>query len=227
MGTLRIISHDGTPFRDREEAGRLLAEALREWRGCRPLVLGIPRGGLVLAREVARELDGEIDIALARKLRAPQNPELAIGAMAEDGETFVDQRLVRQVGVSDATLDREKQRVAIEIQQRRRLYRQTREKAPLQGRVVIVADDGLATGATMRAALTAARKENPERLICAVPVGADTAVEDLAALCDELVCLRVPRYFGAVGQFYQDFTQVEDDEVIAILERESQRLRGD
>lgn len=224
MDSVRIISREDKAFRDREEAGRLLAEALREWRGQHPLILGIPRGGLALAQEIAPELGGEIDVVLARKLRAPQNPEYAIGSMSEDGEVFADPRLLRQVGITQAALEREKQRVALEIEQRRWLYRNARAKVPLAGRVVIVTDDGLATGATMRAALTAARKESPKRLICAVPVGSEAAVEAMAALCDELVCLRMPRYFGAVGQFYQRFAQVEDDEVLQILRREGQRL---
>ena len=223
MGKLRVISHDDRPFRNREEAGRLLAAELSDLRGQNALILGIPRGGVVLAQELARELQGEVDIALARKPRAPQNPELAIGALAEHGEVYVDQSLVRYVGMSTAALEQEKQRVAGEISQRQRLYRQAREKVSLQGRLVVITDDGLATGSTMRAALMAARTESPARLICAVPVGADSAVTDLSALCDELVCLRVPMFFGAVGQFYLQFDQIEDSEVVEILRQEAQR----
>jgi putative phosphoribosyl transferase len=224
MGKVRIVEHSERPFANRQEAGKLLAAALVEFRGQHPLVLGIPRGGVVVAREVAHELDGEVDIALARKLRAPSNPELAIGAMSEDGHAFVDSSLLRYLGVSDAVLEREKQRVQLEIEDRRKLYRSAREKVPLAGRIVLVTDDGLATGATMRAALWAARKEGPARLICAVPVGAAQSVESLAEECDELICLRVPTYFGAVGQFYLHFDQTEDEEVLRIL-REEQGVR--
>lgn len=224
MGKVRIVEHSERPFANRQEAGRLLARALEEYKGQHPLVLGIPRGGLVIAREVAKELGGEIDIALARKLRAPSNPELAIGAMSEDGHAFVDSSLLRYLGVSDAVLEREKQRVQREIEDRQKLYRSAREKVPLPGRIVLLTDDGLATGATMRAALWAARKEGPAKLICAVPVGAENTVQDLAEQCDELVCLRVPMFFGAVGQFYMHFDQTEDEEVLQIL-REEQGVR--
>jgi predicted phosphoribosyltransferase len=220
MGQVRIIERTEKPFANREQAGQLLALALDDLRGQHPLILGIPRGGLIIARELARVLDGEIDIALARKLRAPSNPELAIGAMSEDGHAFVDNSLLRYLGVSDAVLEREKERVQLEIDTRRELYRGAREKVPLAGRIVVVADDGLATGATMRAALWAARKEGPAKLICAVPVGAEATVEDLAEQCDELICLRVPMFFGAVGQFYVHFDQTEDDEVLKILREE-------
>lgn len=224
MGKLRIIEHDERAFADREEAGRMLASVLTDLRGQNPLILGIPRGGLVLARELARALDGEVDIVLARKLRAPSNPELAIGAMSEDGHAFVDDSTLRYLGVSEAVLEREKQRVRAEIEARSRLYRQAREKVPLAGRLVVITDDGLATGSTMRAALWAGRKEDAGRLICAVPVGAEATVHELAELCDELVCYRVPAFFAAVGQFYAQFAQVEDDEVLEIL-REEQRAR--
>ena len=222
MGKLRIIEHSDSAFADREEAGRLLAAALSDLRGQNPLILGIPRGGLVIARELARALDGELDIALSRKLRAPGNPELAIGAMSEDGNAFVDEDTVRYLGVSGPQLEREKQRVMGELEARVELYRHAREQVPLQGRLVVITDDGLATGATMRAALVAARKAAPERLICAVPVGAEPTVNELAELCDELVCYRVPMFFAAVGQFYGRFEQVEDGEVVEILRQEQQ-----
>ena len=224
MGKVRIVEHSERPFANRQEAGRLLARALEEYRGQHPLVLGIPRGGLVIAKEVAHALDGEVDIALARKLRAPSNPELAIGAMSEDGHAFVDSSLLRYLGVSDAVLEREKQRVQLEIEDRRKLYREAKEKVPVAGRIVLVTDDGLATGATMHAALWAARKEGPAKLICAVPVGAAQSIDTLAEECDELVCLRVPTFFGAVGQFYMHFEQTEDEEVLQIL-REEQGVR--
>jgi predicted phosphoribosyltransferase len=224
MGTLRIIWHDSRPFADRVEAGRALSRELADWRGQDPLVLGIPRGGLVLAREIVAAIGGELDIALARKLRAPMNPELAIGAMSEHGDVFIDPRVQRVLGLSEAHIQREQERVRQEIQERQELYRQARRKVPLQGRPVVVTDDGLATGATMRAALLSARHEDPAQLICAVPVGAEDSVHELVDLCDELLCLRVPPAFGAVGQFYMQFEQVEDQEVLAILREEQARL---
>lgn len=224
MGTIRIISHAETPFADRREAGRQLGRELAEFRGQHPVVLGIPRGGVVIAAEVAPELAGELDIALSRKLRAPQNPELAIGAMSEDGHVFVDQGALGYLGVSRQRLAQEQERVALEIEDRRRLYRTAREKVPLAGRTVIVVDDGLATGATMKAALWAARKEQPRLLVCAVPVGSESAVEEMAEHCDETICLRVPFYFAAVGQFYARFDQTEDEEVLEILRQEQARV---
>jgi len=224
MGTVRVLSHAETPFADRREAGRLLGRELVEFRGQRPVVLGIPRGGVVVAAEVAAEVDGELDIALARKLRAPQNPELAVGAMSEDGHVFTDQSLLRYVGMTEERLTQEKDRVRGEIEQRQRLYRGARQKVPLEGRTVIVVDDGLATGATMKAALWAARKDHPHVLVCAVPVAAEHTVEEMAEHCDQIICLRVPFYFAAVGQFYERFDQTEDSEVLEILRREQARV---
>lgn len=224
MGTIKIVSRDDRPFADRLEAGRLLGRELGDLRGQNPLVLGIPRGGLVIAREVRGEIGGEVDIALARKLRAPMNPELAIGAMSEQGDVFIDPRLQRYLGLSEAQVRSEQERVRQEIEQRKTLYRQARRKVPLSGRAVVITDDGLATGATMRAALLSARHEDPARLLCAVPVGSADSVQELAEFCDEMVCLRVPQYFAAVGQFYRQFDQVEDEEVLAILRAEQTRV---
>lgn len=223
MGTIRILSHEDTPFADREEAGRLLGQELGELRGQDPLVLGIPRGGLVVARAIVREIGGEVDIALARKLRAPLNPELAIGAMSERGDVFIDPRLQKYLGLSEQQLQSEQERVRLEIEERKLRYRQVRQQIPLRGRKVVVTDDGLATGATMRAALQAAAHEEPAVLICAVPVGSEDSVHNMAAFCDQVICLRVPFYFAAVGQFYVNFEQTSDDEVLQILQEEQER----
>jgi putative phosphoribosyl transferase len=219
MGQLTILSRSGRPFTDRLEAGQLLAQALQEYRGSRTVVLGIPRGGVVIASVVARALGAEVDIVLARKLGAPGNPEFAIGAIAEDQKLFLDEPLLAQLNVTSEYLTEEKARQLAELKRRIGLYRPVRPKMPLHGRVVIVTDDGVATGATMQAALWTVRQEAPTRLIAALPVGPGDTVKRLAAFTDELLCLRAPAFFGAIGQFYKQFEQVEDDEVLAILKR--------
>jgi predicted phosphoribosyltransferase len=220
VGSVRILSHSPAPFADRHEAGRLLAVELEGRRSSRPVVLGIPRGGVVIAAEIAEHLGAELDIVLSRKIGAPGNPELAIGAIAEDGRLFLDEQISARLGVSREYVAREQARQLEEIARRVALFRAVRPKVPLRGRVVIVADDGLATGATMQAALWAARRDHPGSTIAAVPVGAPDTVERIAASADELVCLRAPEDFGAVGRFYRRFDQVEDEEVLAILERQ-------
>lgn len=217
MGSVRIISRESTAFADRQEAGAAVAEALQDLKGENPAVLGIPRGGLPVAAEIAERLGGDLDVVIVRKLRAPQNPELAIGSISEDGETFLDERLINRMNVSDDYLEEEKKRQMARIKDRRQRYRDVHEKVSLEDRVVVVTDDGLATGATMRAAVWAARTYDPARLIAAVPVGAEDSVNDLAEHADEVVCVHVPPYFGAVGAFYQRFTQVSDEEVVQIL----------
>ena len=219
MGTVRILSNSPEPFVDRREAGRLLARQLERFRAGRPVVLGIPRGGVVIAAEIADHLGGELDIVLSRKIGAPGNPELAIAAVAEDGRLFLDERIAERVGASGAFITREQGRQLGEIARRVALFRAVRPKVPLHGRVVIVADDGLATGATMQAALWAAHRDQPGSMIAAVPVGAVDTIERLSRSVDELVCLRAPEEFGAVGRFYRTFNQVEDEEVLAILGR--------
>src|SRR3972149_1649709 len=157
MGRLRILSDSSRPFRDRQEAGRLLASELTELREEAPVVLGIPRGGIIVARELARALGGELDIILARKLRAPLHPELALGSVAEDGKVFLNELVVRGLGVSSTYIEEEKARQLAEIRRRSELVRQVRPRVPLESRVVVVTDDGVATGATTRAAVWAVR----------------------------------------------------------------------
>ncbi|RJO60554.1 MAG: phosphoribosyltransferase [Dehalococcoidia bacterium] len=221
MGNLHILSRNGEPFRDRLEAGRLLGYSLKSQRLNKPVVLGIPRGGLVVAREVSRMLDGELDIVLARKLRAPQNQELAIGSVSETGKLFLDESLVAALEVSEEYIAQEKNYQMAEIARRMALVRSVLPKMPLEGREVIVTDDGVATGSTLQAALWAARHENPSKLIAAMPVGPEDTVRRLAADCDEMLVARVPSYFSAVGQFYLRFDQVEDEEVLSILKGEA------
>ena len=219
MGKIQIGSRSAAPFADRREAGRLPAREFERFRADRPVVLGIPRGVVVVAAAVADHLGAELDIVLSRKIGAPGNPELAIGAIAEDGRLFLDELLARRTGASQAFISREQERQLAEIGRRVALFRKVRPKVPLLNRVVIVVDDGLATGATMQAALWAARRDRPHSTVAAVPVGAMDTVDRLSESADEFVCLRVPEDFGAVGRFYRDFDQVEDEEVLALLER--------
>lgn len=219
MGTIRVLSHSGAPFADRQEAGSLLARELELYRARRPVVLGIPRGGVVIAAQIADHLGAELDVVLSRKVGAPGNPELAIGAVSEDGRLFLDEYIAGRLGVGREFVAREQARQIEEIARRVALFRGSRPKAALGARVVIVADDGLATGATMQAALWAVRREKPASIVVAVPVGAVDTVERLAESADEMVCLKAPEDFGAVGRFYRLFDQVSDEEVVAILER--------
>jgi predicted phosphoribosyltransferase len=226
MGELRIVSHDDQPFEDRIEAGRLLGRELSDLRGQRAVVLGIPRGGLVIARELAHHIEADIDIVLSHKLGAPGNPELAIGAVAEDGRLFLHRDLVEQLGVDRGYIEREKELQLAVLAQHTRQARRVLPRAALSGRLVIVTDDGVATGATLQAALWAARQEKPKKLIAALPVGPQETIARLAEDVDEMVCLRAPYSFAAVGQFYLRFEQVEDDQVARILAEEAARRQN-
>jgi putative phosphoribosyl transferase len=220
---LRIISHSEAPFADRQEAGQLLAEELSDLRHKNAVVLGIPRGGLVVAREIAHALNADLDIVLSRKLRAPGNPELALGALVENGELYLNEALMQQMRINPIYIEEEKRLQAAEIHRRSQLVRSVLPRVSLKGRAVVVTDDGIATGATMQAALWAVRKEGPRFITAALPVGPEETVRRLAADADDIVCLRTPPYFAAVGQFYARFNQVEDQDVLAILKAEKER----
>lgn len=217
MSAIRILSRSEAPFRDRDEAGELLARELAPFRERRPVVLGIPRGGVVVAARVAAGLGAELDVVLARKIGAPGHAELAVGAVAEDGHLVRDDRLLARLGVTEQYLARQHALQVEEIARRTVLFRAARPKVPLAGRVAIVVDDGLATGATMEAAAWAVRRERPERIVVAVPVGAADSIERVAGSVDELLCLRAPEDFGAVGRFFVEFDQTPDDEVVRLL----------
>ena len=203
-------------FRDRADAAGKLAAALRTYRGRNPLVLAIPRGAVPMGRVLAAELGGELDIVLVRKLRAPDRPELAVGAIDESGWTYVAD-YARSVGADEAYLSEEKQRQMATLRKRRAQYTPHRPAHDAAGRIAIVVDDGLATGATMIAALHAVRARLPARLVCAVPVAAPESLEKVRPYADEMVCLATPPEFHAVSQFYDAFPQVEDDEVVKLL----------
>jgi len=211
-----------TLYRDRVDAGARLAGALEEYRGERPVVLGIPRGGVPVAAEVARRLEGELDVMVARKLGAPGYEELAIGAVTADGARYLNPEIIQAVGVDDRYLEQITARQTAEAAKREARFRGPHGAVELGGRTVILVDDGLATGATMRAAARAVRARGPARLIVAVPVGAREAVAALAEDADRVVCPAQPEPFIAIGLHYEDFGQVDDQEVLALL----QRMRG-
>ncbi|MDE2358567.1 MAG: phosphoribosyltransferase [Betaproteobacteria bacterium] len=203
-------------FRDRIDAAGQPADALIKWRGHRPLVAAIPRGAVPMGRVIAQRLDGDLDVVLTRKLHAPGNPEFAIGAVDETGWVYVADH-AEQAGASSAYLQAQTVAELATIRRRRALYTPNRPPIDPAGRIVIVVDDGLATGATMIAALHALRERKPARLICAVPVASRDAVEEVGRHADEVVALQTPEVFLAVGQFYLTFRQVDDSEVIEVL----------
>lgn len=203
-------------FDDRREAAVRLADRLKAYQGRHPLVLAIPRGAVPMGKIIAQQLDGDFDVVLVRKLRAPYQPELAVGAVSEDGETY----LADYAGLYGATSEHLKAETHLQldtIRKRRAQYAGLRPPLDPAGRLVIVVDDGLATGATMISALQSLRQRKPQKLICAVPVSPPDTLLKVKALADEVVCLEVPPEFQAVGQYYRHFPQVEDDEVLRLL----------
>jgi putative phosphoribosyl transferase len=208
------VSH---PYADRTEAGERLAAALGDYRGRDALVLGIPRGGVPVAAEVARGIGAEMDVVVARKLGAPLQPELAIGAVTADGGFYLDEDTVVAIDVAQEYLDAEVARQSGSARRRELRFRGECPPPQIAGRTVLVVDDGLATGATMRAAVRSVAKRQPARLIVAVPVGSRDACEALRDEADEVVCLVTPDPFWAVGLYYRDFTPVSDDDVERLL----------
>jgi len=203
-------------FRDRSDAATQLAAALQGFRGKNPLVLAIPRGAVPMGKVLAEKLQGELDIVLVRKLRAPGSPEFAVGAVDESGWAYIAP-YAREVGADEDYLREEKARQMETLRKRRTEYTPHRAAHDASGRIAIVVDDGLATGATMIAALHAVRARKPARLVCAVPVAAPESLEKVRPYADEVVCLAAPPEFHAVSQFYSSFPQVEDEEVMRLL----------
>ncbi|MDA8052466.1 MAG: phosphoribosyltransferase [Rhodospirillales bacterium] len=208
-------------FADRHEAGRKLAEKLLSFQDRDPVVLALPRGGVPVGYEIARALSAPLDLVLVRKLGAPGQPELAIGAIALGikPEIVTDQNLIAELGVTSTELAAIQARELQELGRRRERYCAHRPPVPLAGRTAILVDDGIATGATMRAALRATRAAAPAHLVLAVPVAPPETLTELAEEADEIVCLERPRRFFAVGQFYRSFSQLEDQEVLDLLNR--------
>ncbi len=204
-------------FRNREEAGRKLAARLKDRSLVNPVVLGIPRGGVAVGAVLARELGAELDVVLSRKLRAPGQPELAVGALSENGELHLNQRICDALQLDDDYLRQEVRAQKQEISRRQKLFRKVRPQASLTGRSVIVTDDGIATGSTMIAALRVLRHHDPHEIIVAVPIVSADRLEEIRPLCDELVCLLKPEHFFAIGQFFRDFSQLADDDVVELL----------
>lgn len=205
-------------FKNQVSAGEKLAEKLKEYRDENAVILAIPRGGAATGYGLAKKLKLSLDVIVTRKIEAPDNPELAIGAVGEtEGSLWLNKRLVVDLKVSDEHIESETRIQKLEIKRRERVYRQGKKALDLKNKVVILVDDGLATGATMIAAAREIRNMAPEKIIVAVPVAPQETVEELKKEADEVICLQTPALFFAVGQWYQDFKQYSDKEVIEFL----------
>ena len=207
-------------FRDRREAGEVLADELLSYRDRNAVVLGLARGGVPVGEPVARALHAPLDVFLVRKLGVPQWEELAMGALASGGGVVINDNLVRSLGIGDQAIDEAITRETAELRRRERAYRGDRPPADVAGRIAILVDDGIATGASMLAAVRAVRAYGPARVVVAVPVGPASACRELAREADDVVCATTPPGFEAVGQVFEDFHQVTDDEVRELLTSE-------
>ncbi|MFP4242264.1 MAG: phosphoribosyltransferase [Chitinispirillaceae bacterium] len=206
-------------FENREEAGRVLAGFLEEYAGCSDtLVVGLPRGGVVVAYEIAKALGVDLDVFLVRKLGAPYQPELAIGAIAEGGVKLLNEDVVGFLSLSERDIDRVAEEEYTELKRRQKRFRNGQPAKEIRDKRVIVADDGLATGATMKAAVKGLRVKQPEKIIVAVPVGAPSTVKQLMGMADEVICPNQPENFMAVGMWYEHFEQTTDEEVMDLLQ---------
>ena len=224
---MRYRDDDAMMFVDRRQAGRLLAESLR-FLANRPhtLVLGLPRGGVPVAYEVAQAICAPLDVLLVRKLGVPGHEELAMGAVASGGSLVVNDDVVRHLRIGQAVIDAVARAELEELDRRERLYRDRRARPEVKDRTVVLIDDGLATGSTMKAAAQVIRQQSPRRLIVAVPVAAQSTCESLASEVDQVICLSTPEPFYAVGLWYEDFSQTTDDEVQHLLTEAAERFAG-
>lgn len=210
-------------FRNRFQAGKLLVPKLAEYKNHpNAVVLGLARGGVVTAAAIAKGLQLPLDVLCPRKIGAPFNPELAIGAISDQGEPLLNEDLVYRLGVSQKYIDDVIKQEKLTAQKRLQTYRKNRPAIPLEGKIVILADDGLATGATMRASIKGVKAQGADRVVVAVPVSPPDTLEEIKNEADEVVCLDAPTYFAAVGQFYEDFSQTEDDEVVEYLQQKDE-----
>jgi predicted phosphoribosyltransferase len=205
-------------FKNRTEAGKLLAEALKD-AGGDVVVLAVPRGGVVVGYEVASALGAQLDVVITRKIGAPDNPELAVGAVAEDGTYLLDQSIVDMLNVPEGYVEEEVERQKAEIKRRLKTYRSDADSVEIAGRNVILVDDGVATGSTLRAALRSLQNRGAKSVTVAVPVGPPDTIAQMRREADRVVCLSTPDPFYAIGEFYENFDQTSDEEVIALLER--------
>lgn len=217
-----------TPFANRRQAGRQLAARLLPFRNQHPLVLAIPRGGVPVGFEVALALGAPLDLVLVRKISAPFQPEFAVGAVVdgEYAETVLNRDVIKALNLSDAFIREEAARELAEIERRRKVYLGDRPRPPIQGQTAIVVDDGIATGATVRAALIAVRRNAPGRIVLAVPVAPPDSIERLRHEVDEIVCLQAPEPFFAISQHYVEFPQLMDAEVTDLLDRANRSRRS-
>jgi len=211
-------------FEDRKQAGKKLASKLEKFKNRKVIVLGIPRGGIVIGYEVAKRLQAPLDVVVPRKLRAPNQPELAIGAITEDGNIILNQQLVNSLNVSSDYLEKESERQKLEIDRRLQTYKGKEGIPDLKGFHVIVVDDGIATGSTMKAALASVRKRGAESVILAIPVASSSSLKMLENDADETICLETPSVFYAIGQFYRNFEQTNDEEVKTLLEKNKMEI---
>jgi putative phosphoribosyl transferase len=215
------------PFLDRREAGVELASKLRQYAGRNDVVvLALPRGGVPVAFEVAESLDAPLDIFLVRKLGMPGHPEYAMGAIASGGVRVISEEVVRAYDIPKSAIDIIAHKEQEELERREREYRRGAALTDLRDRIVILVDDGLATGSTMKAAVQAVRQHGPARVVVAVPLGAPSTCEEFADVTDETVCARTPEPFSAVGQWYRDFSQTTDEEVQTLLRMHAMRLQA-
>ncbi len=205
-------------FVDRVQAGRRLASRLLDLRDQPVVVLGLPRGGVPVALEVATALDAPLDVLVVRKLGVPFQPEMGMGAIGEDGVRLINDEVVRLAGVNDRELAKVEEREQAELERRARRFRGDRPPVSLAGRIAVVVDDGIATGSTARAACQVARAQSAARVVLAVPVAPPGWTQQMGSAADDYVCLATPEPFFAIGQFYSDFSQTTDDEVIACLQ---------